>query len=51
MIEAEVVFNENEIEINGKTIVVDTESNEVYLNDSGKSFWTIEQAIKYCMEN
>lgn len=51
MIEAEVVFDGNEIHCNGRIITIDTESNDIFLKDEGKSFWVIEEAIKYCMEN
>ena len=48
-IKAEVVFKDNEIFVNAKTIYIDTESNEVSVSEDNMAFWTIEDAIKYCL--
>lgn len=52
MIKVEVVFDEGKIIINGKEVEVFAEygyDTNSYVGD--REFDTIEQAIKYCMEN
>ena len=55
MIKAEVVFDGDSIDINGFTISIQNcvEGVEywVWKGDSCTELYTIEEAIKYCLEN
>ena len=51
MIKAEVVIDGDEINCNGKMVCFEQLTNGDFHSVDGKFFNTLEEAIKYCLEN